>query len=146
MQATVAPWFGILFWAVGAFSLFTACMGITDYTSRLTADIVKSTYLRESDIPESRPYFGLVWVMVQVGCVVILGGLDQPLMLLVISACTAGATMFLYSFLLILLNRRALPPAIRIRSYRLAAMVWSIVLSGYGALAGLTIWFLVLSS
>jgi sugar lactone lactonase YvrE len=138
LQATIAPWFGILFWAVGAFSLFTASMGITDYTSRLTADILKSTYMRESAISESRLYFGLVWAMVLVGCGVILGGLDQPLMLLVISACSAGAIMFLYSFLLIVLNRRALPAPIRIRSYRLAAMIWSIVL--YGALAGLTIW------
>ena len=138
LQATVAPWFGILFWAVGAFSLFTAAMGITDYTSRLTADILKSTYLRESPMTESRLYFGLVWTMVLVGCSIILGGLDQPLVLLVISACSAGLTMFIYSFLLIVLNRRALPAPIRIRSYRLAAMIWSIVL--YGSLAGLTIW------
>ncbi len=138
LQAKVAPWFGLLFWAVGAFSLFTASMGITDYTSRLTADILKSTYLRTSSVSESRLYFALVWVMVLVGCGIILAGLDQPLVLLVISACSAGAIMFVYSFLLIVLNRRALPGAIRLRSYRLAAMVWSIVL--YGALAGMTIY------
>ena len=40
-----APWFGLLFWATGAFSLFGSAMGITDYTSRLTADVLKSTYL-----------------------------------------------------------------------------------------------------
>ena len=36
LQAMVAPWFGLLFWATGAFSLFGSAMGITDYTSRLT--------------------------------------------------------------------------------------------------------------
>jgi hypothetical protein len=46
--------------------------------------------------------------------------------------------MFLYSFLLILLNRRALPPAITVRSYRLAALVWSTVF--FGALSVITIW------
>lgn len=138
LQASVGPWFGVLFWAVGAFSLFTAAMGITDYTSRLMADILKSTYLRASRVTESRLYFGIVWAMVLVGCTIILAGLDQPLVLLVISACSAGVIMFLYSFLLIVLNRRELPAPIRVRSFRLATMVWSIVF--YGALAGLTIW------
>lgn len=137
LQTTVAPWFGLLFWAVGAFSLFTAAMGITDYTSRLSADILKSTYLRRAAVSESRLYFALVWLMVLVGCGVILAGLDQPLVLLVISACSAGLIMFVYSFLLIVLNRRALPAAIRPGTLRLAAMGWSILL--YGALAALTI-------
>jgi gluconolactonase len=138
LQSTVGSWFGILFWAVGAFSLFTAAMGIADYTSRLMADILKSTYLRRSTVSESRLYFAIVWAMVAMGCAIILAGLDQPLVLLVISACSAGVIMFLYSFLLIVLNRRELPAPIRVRSYRLATMVWSIVF--YGALAGLTIW------
>lgn len=138
LQTTVGWWFGVVFWAVGAFSLFTASVGITDYTSRLTADILKSTYLRHSSISESRLYFVLVWAMVLVGCAILSAGLDQPLVLLVISACSAGVIMFLYSFLLIVLNRRYLPDAIRPRSYRLGAMVWSIML--YGALAALTIW------
>jgi gluconolactonase len=138
LQAAVGPWFGILFWAVGALSLFTAAMGIVDYTSRLMADILKTTYLRTSDVSESRLYVGIVWVMLLAGCGIILAGMDQPLVLLVISACTAGVIMFLYSFLLIVLNRRALPAPIRVRSFRLAAMVWSILF--YGALAALTIW------
>ena len=41
LQTIVAPWFGMLFWATGAFSLFGSAMGITDYTSRLTADVVE---------------------------------------------------------------------------------------------------------
>jgi hypothetical protein len=64
-------------------------------------------------------------------------GVDQPLVLLVISACSAGFVMFLYSFLLIILNHRYLPGAIKPRSYRLGAMVWSILF--YGALTALTI-------
>lgn len=138
LQSTVGPWFGVLFWAIGAFSLFTASMGITDYTSRLTADILKSTYLRHASISESRLYFALVWAMVVVGCAIMIAGLDQPLVLLVISACSAGIVMFLYSFLLILLNRRYLPGPIRPRWYRVAAMGWSVLL--YGALAALTLW------
>ena len=48
LQSIVGTWFGVFFWAVGAFSLFASSMGITDYTSRLAADVLKSTYFRSS--------------------------------------------------------------------------------------------------
>src|SRR5690242_14172207 len=65
-------------------------MGIADYTSRLAADVLKSTYLPDSRVTESQLYFRLVWGLVAIGCVVLLAGLDQPLVLLVISACVGG--------------------------------------------------------
>ena len=100
-------------------------MGITDYTSRLAADVLKSTYLRIRAMTESRLYFWLVWGLVAIGCGILLLGIDQPLALLVISACVGGTMMFLYSLLLILLNRRELPAAIRIRFVRAGVLVWS---------------------
>ena len=39
LQTLVGSWFGVLFWAIGAFSLFATSMGIVDYTSRLAADV-----------------------------------------------------------------------------------------------------------
>jgi len=137
LQEVVGPWFGVLFWATGAFSLFTSAMGITDYTSRLAADVLKSTYLRDSQASESTIYFWLVWGLVAIGCIIVVSGFTQPLVLLVISACVGGTMMFIYSGLLIWLNRTMLPPPIRIRGFRLAVLVWSIVF--FGALAGLTI-------
>jgi hypothetical protein len=136
LQSIVGRWFGILFWAIGAFSLFASSMGITDYTSRLAADVLKSTYLRQAPVSESRLYFWLVWGLVAIGCGILLLGVDQPLALLVISASTGGTMMFLYSILLIVLNRRALPDAIKVRSYRIAALVWST--GFFGVLAALT--------
>jgi hypothetical protein len=138
LQTIVAPWFGLLFWATGAFSLFGSAMGITDYTSRLTADVLKSTYLRDSPVTESRLYFWLVWGLVAIGCGIILVGMNQPMVLLVISACVGGTMMFLYSALLIFLNRTHLPAPIRIRSGRIAALVWAMVFFGF--LAGMTVW------
>jgi hypothetical protein len=137
LQEIVGPWFGILFWATGAFSLFASAMGITDYTSRLAADILKSTYLRSSSISESRLYFWLVWGLVGLGSSILLIGVDQPLVLLVISASVGGVMMCLYSALLLLLNRRGLPDAIKIRSYRVAVLLWSTAF--FGVLAVLTV-------
>ena len=111
-------------------------MGITDYTSRLAADVLKSTYFRSSSVSESRLYFRLVWGLVATGCAILLVGLDQPLVLLVISASVGGTMMCLYSGLLINLNRKMLPDPIRIRSYRVAALIWATVL--FGVLAVMT--------
>ena len=136
LQRTVAPWFGVLFLAVGAFSLFGTAMGIIDYTSRLAADVLKTTY--RPGASESRMYFWLVWGMVGLGCTILLTRISQPLTLLVISASTAGTMMFFYSFMLIALNRKMLPAAIRIGPFRIATLVWSTLM--FGSLAALTIY------
>src|SRR5688572_10087362 len=136
LARSVGPWFGVLFLAVGAFSLFGSAVGIIDYTSRLAADIVKTTYV--PGISESRAYFWLVWGMVGLGCTILPAGISQPIPLLIVSASMAGTMMFLYSFLLIALNRRMLPAAIRIGPWRTAALVWSTLM--FGSLAALTIY------
>lgn len=138
LQQDVGRWFGILFLAIGAFSLFGSAMGIIDYTSRLAADILKTTYLPKSLWSESRLYFWLVWGMVGLGCAILQSGISQPITLLVISASTGGTIMFMYSMLLIALNRRMLPAPIRIGPFRVGALIWSTVL--FGTLAALTVY------
>jgi len=138
LKAVVGPWFGTLFWGIGAFSLFGSAMGIIDYTSRLAADVIKSTYLPASRTSESQLYFGLVWGLVAIGCSILLSGLTQPLLLLIISATVGGTMMCLYSVLLIAINRRHLPAPIRVRSYRLGALIWASAV--FGVLALLTFW------
>ncbi|MGH8969132.1 MAG: Nramp family divalent metal transporter [Actinomycetes bacterium] len=131
LAAEVGEWFQGLFWSIGALSLFASAVGICDYVCRLNADMIKTTYLRDSSISESRIYFALVWALVALGCVVLLiVGLSAPLVLAVIAACIGGMQMFIYSALLIRLNRKALAPQLRIRSYRLAALIWAFALFG----------------
>lgn len=137
LQQTVAPWFGVLFWVIGALALFASAMGIVDYTSRLVADTIKTVYLRGKQVTENRVYFAVVWALALTGIMILLLGFDQPLVLLVMSASFAAVMMFVYSILLIWLNRKALPAPIRVRSYRLGAMVWSIAF--FGTLTVLTL-------
>ncbi|MFG1906329.1 Nramp family divalent metal transporter [Kribbella sp. NPDC048928] len=131
LQSIVGGWFGYLFWAIGAFALFAAAAGIVDYTSRLASDMIKARYLRTSKISESKLYFWLVWGLVAFGIIVLLAGLTQPLVLLVISACTAGTMMFVYSGLLWWMNSRALPQAIRITTWRSAVLWFSFLAFGF---------------
>ncbi|HEV2779971.1 MAG TPA: Nramp family divalent metal transporter [Actinophytocola sp.] len=135
LNATVGGWFGPFFWIIGAFALFAAALGIVDYTSRLAADVIKTSYLPKAK--ESTIYFILVWVLVLLGSVILLAGFTQPLVLLVISACVGGLMMFIYSILLIVLNRRVLPEPIRVRGARVVALCWSVAL--FGVLSVLTI-------
>jgi hypothetical protein len=129
LNDSVGGWFGTFFWVIGAISLFAAALGIVDYTSRLGADVLKTAYLKNAN--ESKIYFALVWGLVGIGIIVLLSGLDQPLVLLVIAAVTGGLMMFIYSALLLLVNRRTLPPEIRPGGVRIAALVWSFLLFGF---------------
>jgi hypothetical protein len=138
LAATVGAWFGGFFLAVGAFSLFGAAMGIIDYTSRLAADVIKTTYLASAATSESRIYFALVWGLVAVGCLILIVGAAQPLPLLIISATVGGGMMFIYSMLMIVINKRLLPKPIRVRGFRTATLVWATAL--FGTLAVLTAW------
>jgi hypothetical protein len=128
LQEKVGAWFGYLFWFIGAFSLFAAATGIVDYTSRLAADVLRTSYLRGHN--ESRLYFMLVWGLVVIGILVLLIGVAQPLVLLVISACVGGLMMFIYSALLIILNRRILVPEIQPGTFRIATLAWAFALFG----------------
>ena len=80
-----AAWFGYFFWVIGAFSLFAAALGIVDYTSRLAADVIKTSYrARTPTRASSTSAWSGAWS--PIGIVVLLAGFDQPLVLLVISA------------------------------------------------------------
>src|ERR687891_222379 len=131
LKDEIAPWFGTAFWIAGAICLFSTNLGILDYTSRLIADQLKVSTMRESTFwSESKIYFTAVWTMITFGCIVLLSGLEQPLLLLVISSSIAGVMMFIYSILLIQLNRRALPKQLKINGVRLGVMAVSVVFFG----------------
>jgi vacuolar-type H+-ATPase subunit I/STV1 len=131
LKESVGSWFGTLFWAIGALSLFAASIGIADYVSRLVADVLEVGYLRESKRwSESRIYSCVVWTIAVFGIAILLAGLDQPLLLTVLAASLSGVVMFIYSGLLIALNRRFLPQPIKIRGIRLGALAWCFAFFG----------------
>jgi hypothetical protein len=132
LKTAVAPWFGTFFWVFGAVSLVLCALGVLDFVSRLVADVIKTVYMRESQRwSESRLYFLVVWSTIAAGSAILLSGYNQPLLLLVIAACLNGMVMFVYSILLIQLNRRGLPPALRVRGLRLGMLVFATLFYGF---------------
>ena len=131
LDERVGDWFGTLFLAVGALSLFAAALGIIDYVSRLVADVVRVGYAGHSERwTESRMYFAVVWMMIAFGTAILLAGFDQPLVLVTISTVLGGFIMFVYSILLVVTNRRYLPEELKLRGYRLGMIAFTIVLLG----------------
>lgn len=131
LDEQVGAWFGTLFLAVGAVSLFAAALGIVDYVGRLVADVIHVGYLRGSARwTESRLYFAVVWCLIAFGCAILLLGFDQPLVLVTISTVLGGAIMFVYTCLLMVTNRRYLPAPIRLRGYRLGMLAFAAALLG----------------
>ena len=134
LKDVVGSWFGTFFWIFGSLSLALVALGVVDYVSRLVADVVKTLYTPDSEKwTESRIYFSIVWSMVAIGVLVLLMGFDQPLVLLVLSACLNGMVMFIYSILLIRLNRRSLPAAIRVTGFRLGTLFFAVAFYGFFA-------------
>lgn len=131
LKNAVAPWFGTFFFLAGTFALFSTNLGIVDYTCRLIADQLKVNALRESTFwSESKIYASFVWLMIIVGSIILLGGFSQPVVLLIISSSIAGVMMFIYSALLIQLNRR-LPGELRLTGVRYVVMWISVLFFGF---------------
>ena len=131
LQAEQGAWLGTVFWLIGSVVLFSTNLTVLDMVGRLTADVLKTGALRDNDRwSESRLYFATVWAMIAFGSIILLSGVDQPLVLLVIASSLNGLVMFVYSMLLIRLNRFVLPREIGLKGGRLVAICWAVLFYG----------------
>jgi hypothetical protein len=132
LKDVVAPWFGTVFFMAGFFKLLSTMLGNFDYVSRITADAVKINATPENRFwSESRIYGATVWLLITVGVVILLTFTEQPLLLLVIGSSLSAIVMFVYSILLIVMNRGSLPKPIRLSGYRLGILCFAVVWFGY---------------
>lgn len=130
---------GTLFWLIGSVVLYSTNLAVLDIVGRVTADVLKTGPLRDSARwTESKLYFTVVWLEIAFGSVILLSGVDQPLLLLVIASSLNGLVMFVYSVLLIQLNRGMLPREIGLGGGRLAALLWAVVF--YGGFSAVLLW------
>jgi Mn2+/Fe2+ NRAMP family transporter len=124
LMENIAPWFGTLFWVAGFIILFSTNLGVIDWVSRLVSDALKTDYMEESEFwTMSKLYFLVVWFLITLGSIILISGLNAPTTLLIIASSLSAVVMVFYSFLLIVINRRFLPDAIRLKNWRLVAMV-----------------------
>lgn len=135
LNEQVGPWVGPVFWLTGVVVLLSTNLTVLDMIGRIVADIAKTNWLRDSLVwTESRLYLLVVWLMIAFGSIILLSGVRQPLLLLVIASALNGLVMFVYSMLLIQLNRGMLPRAIGLGGLRYGAILWAVLF--YGGFSG----------
>ncbi len=131
LNEQVGAWAGPAFWFTGVVVLLSTNLTVLDMIGRIVADIAKTNWLRGSQVwTESRLYFLVVWLMVAFGSTILLSGVSQPLLLLVIASALNGLVMFVYSVLLIQLNRCMLPRTIGLGGVRFVAILWAVLFYG----------------
>ncbi|MGI5153303.1 Nramp family divalent metal transporter [Plantactinospora sp. CA-294935] len=136
LAAEVGTWLKLLFFAIAVVSLWAAAMGLLDVIGRVASDFLRRNYLTTSTRwTEARLYLAVVWAEIVLGSIILLAGFSQPLGLLIISTCAASVVTLLYSILLVRLNIRDLPAAIRLRGWRLGGMLAAIGFYGFFAVA-----------
>jgi hypothetical protein len=136
LGARVGDWLRILFFAIATVSLWAAAMGLLDVIGRLTADFLKRNYLVASTRwSESRIYLTVVWMEIILGSIILTAGFSQPVALLLVSTCAASVVTLLYTVLLIRLNTKDLPTAIRMRGVRLGGVLVAAAFYGFFAIA-----------
>ena len=131
-QATGGGMLKLGFLVMGIAVLLTTELGVLDATARISTDIVKTNYLRNNDNWSlSKLYYLFLWSEILLGTVILLVGFDKPLFLLVTSAAMNGFVMFVYSILLLYLNRRILPSRLRMGWVRMLAIGWAVLFFGF---------------
>ena len=139
LQADQGDWLGITFWLIGSVVLYSTNLAVLDMVGRVTADVLKTGPLANSTTwTESRLYFATIWAEIAFGSIILLSGVTQPLVLLVIASSLNGLVMFVYSCLLIQLNKRTLPREIGLRGGRLVAIGWAVLF--YGFFSAILLW------
>jgi hypothetical protein len=139
LEASQGAWLGTLFWLIGTVVLYSTNLAVLDMVGRVTADVLKTGPLANSTTwTESRLYFATVWAEIVFGSIILLSGVTQPLVLLVIASSLNGLVMFVYSCLLIQLNKRTLPREIGLRGGRLVAIGWAVLF--YGFFSAILLW------
>lgn len=112
--------------------LLTTELGVLDGAARISTDIVKVNYLRNSESwTPSRLYFTFLWGEILLGTGILLCFSSEPLLLIQIAAAINGAVMFLYSLTLLYMNNKILSRSLSMSPLRFLVVVWSCGFFGY---------------
>lgn len=132
LKADVGGWLGTFYWVAGFIALFSTNIAVLDMVGRIVADILKVGPLSGNERwTENEVYFAVIWAEVAFSAVILFSGLNQPLTLAVIAAVLNGMVMFVYSVLLVQLNRFTLPAEIRMEDHRFGWMIWAVAFFGF---------------
>jgi hypothetical protein len=122
----------LFFLVAGIVALFSTNLAVWDMIGRITADQLKVYLLRENaKWTESRIYAITLAALLVFSICTLFSGFQAPLLLLVIVSFLSGVTSFVYTILIVVLNRRNLPSHVRMGNVRTAVMIAAVVFYGF---------------
>jgi hypothetical protein len=134
LERLLGPTVKVLFLLMGVAILLTTEFGVLDAATRVSTDIVKVSWLRDSSRwTESRLYYVFLWGLILLGTLILLDPKQRisAFGLFKFSAAMNGGVMFIYSGLLLYLNRFKLPSAVRMGWAQVLILTWSTLFFGY---------------
>lgn len=132
------PAIGVLFLVVAAAMLFSTQFSVLDATSRIMSEnltILSPNRFKIEKLPLF--YYIFLWAQIIAGIVIFSLGLTEPLTLVVIGAFLNAIAMFVYSALIIFLNKTSLIKPLRPSFLRVFVVACAFVF--YGVFSAITI-------
>jgi hypothetical protein len=133
MGGSAGGFLKVCFLLAGVAVLLTTELGVLDVVSRISTDIVKVNWLRESRFwTPSRLYYAFLWGEILLGVgILLVYQYQDALRLLKLSSSMNGAVMFIYSLILLYMNAKCLPRKLSVTPLRFAALAWSAAFFGW---------------
>ena len=137
LGSSIGPGVRLLFLIMGIAILLTTEFGVLDACTRVSTDIVKVNWLRDNQYwTESKLYYLFLWGLILFGTIILLvthflWDVASAINYITISAALNGGVMFLYSIILLILNRRILPAPLRMSWWRALILCWSVLFFGF---------------
>jgi len=135
---TAVPILGTIFLFIAAMMLFSTQFSILDATSRIMSENLIIFSPKKFKINKINSYYySFLWVQIAMGIIIFLVGINQPLTLIIIGAVLNAFTMFVYSGLMLFLNKTSLRKELQPGLIRIAIVFLAFVF--YGCFSILTI-------
>jgi Mn2+/Fe2+ NRAMP family transporter len=129
---------GIGFLLVAALMLFSTQFSILDATSRIMSENLVILNTRKFKVQNlSKYYYIFLWLQIIGGIVILLLGFDQPLALVITGAVLNAFSMFVYTGLILWLNKTNLDKSLRPNLIRTILIICAFVF--YGGFSLITI-------
>ena len=106
------PLFRVLFLVVGASMLFATQVGVLESSSRIISEnLLLMTEKKKIRLDPADWFYISLWIQIGVGMLIYLFGIQEPRLLITVSAILNAAAMMVSFALLLVLNKRHLLPA-----------------------------------
>jgi hypothetical protein len=127
----IFPLIGNFFLLIAALMLFSTQFSVMDATSRIMGEnlvILAPNKFKVEKLPKY--YYFFLWTQILAGIIIFSMGLTQPLQLVVIGAALNAFTMFVYSALILWLNKTSIDKHLTPSFIRVAIIVFAFLFYG----------------